>query len=129
MSSKLYTTYASNLKNVPKGVVICSIMQMPLAFMKKEGIVNIPQLAPLTKNLVAYKRGGSWETFEAKFKEQMYSNKDTIDYLILLMEALDEDDNDVCLVCCEKDNTYCHRRLIAEYLRDLGYQVEELPTG
>lgn len=129
MSSRLYTTYAANLKNVPSGTVVCSIMQMPLAFLKKEGILNVPQLAPLTENLVAYKRGGSWETFEKQYKEQMYSNKETVKYINYLIEALDEDNNNICLICCEKDNMYCHRRLIAEYMKDLGYQTEELPKG
>ena len=32
---------------------------------------------------------------------------------------------DVALVCYEKSESFCHRHIVAEWLRDAGYQVEE----
>lgn len=126
MASKLYTTYAANLKAIPEGVLVFSIMQMPLAFMKKSGIPNIVELSPNSEIFVEYRKDKDWNKFEESYKKQMYENPKTMQYINFLIQALDNNDNDICLVCCEKDNAKCHRRLIAEYIASLGYTTIEL---
>ena len=44
----------------------------------------------------------------------------------LLCQRLYQVDKTFCLMCCEKDASNCHRRLIADYLIHKGYEVEHL---
>lgn len=121
----LYTTYLSKMKHLPEGTMTAIIMRMPpMSIQKMENVFHCPELAPTVATLKAYKATGDWETFKEKFKEQMYTNEETMNYINLLMEALDH--NDVAIVCCEKNDAECHRSLIAEYLRELGYSTKEL---
>lgn len=125
MSNKLYTTYLSNMKNLPQGIVKAIIMRMPpISIQQMKDTVHVPQLSPKIEVLKAYKASGDFKDFEEKFNEQMYNDKETMEYLNLLMEGLDH--NEVAIICCEKDPNVCHRSLIAKYLTDLGYKCEEL---
>ena len=125
MSYKLYTTYLSKMKDLPEGIVKAIIMRMPpMSIQNIAGAVHVPQLSPKTEVLKAYKASNDFSTFTEKFKEQMYEDPETMEYLNMLMEALEH--NDVAIICCEKDANVCHRTLIAEYLKSLGYQHEEI---
>lgn len=125
MSYKLYTTYLSKMKHLPPGIVKAIIMRMPpMSIQNIEGTVHVPQLSPKTEVLKAYKANNNFEVFTEKFNEQMYTDPETMEYLEMLMEALEH--NEVAIICCEKDTNVCHRSLIAKYLTSLGYQCEEL---
>lgn len=125
MSNKLYTTYLSKMKDLPTGIVKAIIMRMPpMSIQNIEGTVHVPQLSPKTEVLKAYKANNNFEVFTEKFNEQMYTDPETMEYLQMLMEALEH--NEVALICCEKDPNVCHRSLIAKYLTSLGYKCEEL---
>lgn len=125
MSNKLYTTYLSKMKDLPTGIVKAIIMRMPpMSIQNIEGTVHVPQLSPKTEVLKAYKANNNFEVFTEKFNEQMYTDPETMEYLQMLMEALEH--NEVALICCEKDSNVCHRSLIAKYLTSLGYKCEEL---
>lgn len=43
----------------------------------------------------------------------------------LLIQKLEELDEPICLMCCEKDASKCHRELIAEYLAKRNGQIIE----
>ena len=125
MSHKLYTTYLSNMKNLPEGIVKAIIMRMPpVSIQKMEDTIHVPQLSPKVEVLKAYKASGDFADFTERFNQQMYEDEETMEYLNLLMEGLDH--NEVALICCEKDPNVCHRSLIANYLTSLGYKCEEL---
>lgn len=125
MSYKLYTTYLAKMKCLPEDMVKAIIMRMPpISIQKIESAVHIPELSPKLEVLQEYKKTGDWNTFVEKFNEQMYSDKETMEYLNLLMQALEE--NEVAIICCEKDRNTCHRSLIADYLKELGYEYEEI---
>lgn len=123
MANKLYTTYTHKIKDIPEDCSVAVIMRYPF-FITDEAMKHVPQLSPKDSILKEYKKTGDWAKFEEDFKNQMYTDPETMDYIEFLMDALK--DNSVCLVCCEKDNSVCHRRLIGEYLKDLGYKWEEL---
>lgn len=86
-----------------------------LAFFLKEicgmDYVHLPALAPTQEMLDEYKkRRGDWQTYEKRFLELMKQRRieETIP-----KEAV----ADGCLLCSEDKPHHCHRRLVAEYLK------------
>jgi uncharacterized protein (DUF488 family) len=80
--------------------------------------VHLPDLAPTQDILDAYKkRKGDWATYERQFLDLMRHRciedttaKDTLEY--------------GCLLCSEEKPEHCHRRLVAEYLKEKWGDVE-----
>lgn len=73
--------------------------------------VHLPALAPTQEMLDQYrKRHGDWETYEIRFLELMKQRRieETIPKEVIA---------DGCLLCSEDKPHYCHRRLVAEYLK------------
>ncbi len=80
--------------------------------------VHRPEMAPSQDILTAYKKdGGSWENYEREFFRLMSERH--IDR-ITPRELIDGS----CLLCSEASPDHCHRRLVAEYLRDKWGDVE-----
>lgn len=74
--------------------------------------LHLPELAPTQPMLDAYKKQkGSWLVYEAEFKALMA--KRGIENCIAREQA-----DGACLLCSEKRPHHCHRRLVAEYLRE-----------
>lgn len=74
--------------------------------------VHAPSLAPTQEMLDAYKKeGGDWQAYEARFISLLRSRKVEIE---LSKDSLDNS----CLLCSEDKPHHCHRRLVAEYLKD-----------
>jgi uncharacterized protein (DUF488 family) len=74
--------------------------------------LHLPELAPTAKILDAYKKqNGDWEVYERHFVDLMRSRKieDTASRALL---------DGACLLCSEERPDYCHRRLVAEYLKE-----------
>ena len=80
--------------------------------------VHVPELAPTQDILDGYKKHkGDWEVYEKKFIELMI--KRAIENK-LSRELFDN----ACLLCSEDKPHHCHRRLVAEYLKDKWGNVE-----
>ena len=80
--------------------------------------VHVPELAPTQDILDEYKKHkGDWEVYEKKFMELMI--KRAIENK-LSRELFDN----ACLLCSEEKPHHCHRRLVAEYLKDKWGNVE-----
>lgn len=78
---------------------------------------HLPALAPTKDMLEEYKKSkGPWQTYAEKFLSLMAQRKiETID-----KEKLDGG----CLLCSEDKPHHCHRRLVAEYLKEKWRDVE-----
>lgn len=80
--------------------------------------VHLPVLAPTQEMLDEYrkeKRG--WDNYERRFRELMRERK--------IEKAVDRKMvEDGCLLCSEDKPHMCHRRIVAEYLRDAWGDVE-----
>jgi len=82
------------------------------------GYKHLLDLAPTQDILDAYKKHkGDWSVYEKKFLDLMQSRE--ID-LKLDKELL----NGGCLLCSEDKPHHCHRRLVAEYLKEKWGEVE-----
>lgn len=86
--------------------------------------IHLPQLAPTPELLDGYKKhGGSWVDYEGRFLDLMRARhiENTVP-----REAIEGG----CLLCSEDKPHHCHRRLVAEYLRDCwggDFEIEHLP--
>ena len=80
--------------------------------------LHAPLLAPSKDILDDYKKnGGDWPTYERKFLDLMGSRhiESKVDQYLL---------DGACLLCSEPTPHHCHRRLVAEYLKDKWGDVE-----
>lgn len=74
--------------------------------------VHLPELAPTQDILDEYKKNkGDWNVYEQKFLELMRHRRieDTVPRELLA---------DGCMLCSEDKPHHCHRRVVAEYLRE-----------
>lgn len=80
--------------------------------------LHLPALAPTQEMLDAYKkRGGDWKTYQAQFLDLMKRRR--IEQTIS-REAI----ADGCLLCSEDTPHHCHRKLVADYLKQHWSNVE-----
>ena len=80
--------------------------------------LHLPALAPTREMLDDYKkRRGDWKTYEDRFLALMRERRieETISQEIVA---------DGCLLCSEDKPHHCHRRLVAEYLKQHWGNVE-----
>ena len=80
--------------------------------------VHLPDLAPTQDILDAYKKhNGDWSVYESNFLDLMKSRH--------IEERISRDVLDGgCLLCSEEKPDHCHRRLVAEYLKERWGDVE-----
>jgi uncharacterized protein (DUF488 family) len=85
--------------------------------------VHLPVLAPTQELLDAYKRDKlPWASYERRFIDLIEKRR--------IEDAVTRDAiADGCLLCSEPAPHHCHRRLVAEYLRDRwgGLEIVHLP--
>jgi uncharacterized protein (DUF488 family) len=98
-----------------------------LAYFLKEicgmDYVHLPALAPTQDMLDEFKKQkGDWKTYEARFLDLMRQRRieETISREVVA---------DGCLLCSEDKPHHCHRRLVAEYLKQHWGKVEITHLG
>ena len=83
---------------------------------------HLTTLAPTQDMLDEYKKQkGSWQSYETRFLHLMQTRH---------IESSPRDLLDgACLLCSEETPHHCHRRLVAEYLRDHweGIEIHHIP--
>jgi uncharacterized protein (DUF488 family) len=86
--------------------------------------VHLPELAPTAEILDPYKKAknGDWQLYERQFLDLMRSRHIE---RTTPREVLDGG----CLLCSEEKPHHCHRRLVAEYLKEQwgDVQIEHIP--
>jgi uncharacterized protein (DUF488 family) len=80
--------------------------------------IHLPELAPTKEILDAYKKkDGDWAVYERQFLGLLTARR--------IEEKLDKRlFEGGCLLCSEATPEHCHRRLVAEYLREKWGDVE-----
>lgn len=74
--------------------------------------VHKPELAPTQEMLDAYRKGGmSWAWYEDQFRALIRER-----HIEQTLEPAELDG--ACLLCSEDKPHHCHRRIVAEYLRE-----------
>lgn len=80
--------------------------------------VHLPELAPTQEMLDEYKKlKGDWRTYEHRFLDLMEQRRieETVPKEII---------TNGCMLCSEDKPHHCHRRLVAEYLKQRWGDVE-----
>lgn len=84
---------------------------------------HVPELAPTKALLSAYRKAEiDWSAYEERFLDLMRERRieETLDPKLL---------EESCLLCSEDQPHHCHRRLVAEYLRDRWGDIDVVHLG
>lgn len=118
----LYTNYFSVYrKSIPDSTLFLSIARtQPKSFRFK----TLDKLFPPVKLLWDYKDGRiTWETYEKEYKAQVLDTLVPSEIVAELTEMAG-DNKHICLLCWEKSDEHCHRRLVMEWLNEYAEDVE-----
>ena len=116
----IYTSYFGKLRSVPEEYCRISICRsMPTCFFAKQYL----PLAPSANILYEYKHTRDEEKFSKAFRSEL----DRLDPLSVVADLLDMagENPDIVLLCYEKAGDFCHRHIVAEWLREHRVPVEE----
>ena len=121
---KIYTSYFANLRNLPDNVCPISICGKAPDWYKG---IQYKALAPKYWFFKKYKEDGDAEFYTLAFQ------KDVCDALNVSTTLLDlqklAGDKIPCLLCYEKPGDFCHRHIVAEWIKNnSNIKVEELGT-
>jgi len=115
----IYTSYLGNLKNIPDELTKVSIMRFTPEWATKYVDDVLLSLAPAESTLIKYQNGEI-------DKEQYIREFNTVLKKIKPKKLKKELDGKVLLCTC-KLGKFCHRHLVADYLRENNVAVVELP--
>lgn len=120
----IYTTYFAKLRSLPKEIIPISICASPP---KGYSGPNYRQLAPHYGFYSKYKADGDAEWFTLSYNAQILQNLNPVRVVADLYNQAGKSycEGDIALVCYEKSTDFCHRRLVAKWLRDNGFECEE----
>lgn len=129
----IYTTYFAKLKKLPKNIVVIPISNsIPGA--SREGTsysdmanMKYKKLVPPWYVVKAYKENGDKEQYIRDYKRLVLDHLDPHQVVRDIKNVVGY--NDAALVCYEKSGDFCHRNLVAEWLRNAGYDVCEWEEG
>lgn len=109
------TSYFSKSKKHPNAVSIA--WRAPVGFKGRE----YKALAPKYWLLKKYKEDGDKDFYTAVYKEDILRR--------LNPEQVYKDlGEDAVLLCWENPDDFCHRHIVAKWLQEAGYDIEELTT-
>lgn len=118
----IYTTYFAKLKKLPENVVPVAICRYVPAGLR-QSCYRYFELAPNPDILMEYKCTGCVEKFTKDYNEQILAKLDPHGLINDLTRWVG--DKDIAFVCYEKPTDFCHRHLVADWLRKAGYDCEE----
>lgn len=114
----IHTTYFARLNKLPDNIVPIAISRtVPDSI----GIRRYSKLAPSYDLLAKYKQDGDWEAYTKVYNEYL-KTLDADEIVVDLCEIAGG--LDFALVCYEGKGP-CHRHLVAEWLRENGYNAYE----
>lgn len=116
----IYTSYFAKLKSLPNNIIPISICGKAPDWYKG---LQYKKLAPKYDFFMKWKDNHDNDYYTKCFNEQVLDKldvEDTVSELIDLHSGID-----IALICYEKPEDFCHRHLVAEWLRKNGFKCEE----
>lgn len=119
----IFTSYYTNIKNIPKEYTKIGISRYKLSS-SDDGIVYLHSLSPSKQLLSKMKNESmSFEEFEKLFRKEKMNDKVFLEQITLL-SGFCYSNEDVVLLCYEKDATVCHRSIVAKMIEELDDEIE-----
>ena len=134
----IYTSYFAKLKSLPDNIIPISICGKAPGWYKG---LQYKKLAPKFDFFMKWKGNHDNEYFTKCFNEQVLEPLNINDTLYEIYELLPENEKTIwkmtnclpwenphvhiALICYEKSSDFCHRHLVAEWLKENGFNVEE----
>ena len=117
----IYTSYFAKIKDLPENIVPISISAKP-----PRGYTGLQfkKLAPTYNILMEWKKTGDTEAYIEEYDDVILCCFKPHKIVAELMAMIPED-KEIALVCFEKSEDFCHRHLVAEWLRNAGYDCVE----
>ena len=121
---KIVTTYFAKLRTLPDNIVPISICSKAPTWYNG---LQYKKLAPRYEFFMKWKKDHDNDYYIKCFNEQVLSQLEPTTVIKELMEKAGSEN--IALVCYEKPGDFCHRHLVAEWLNNNGYTVEEFKAG
>ena len=120
----IYTTYFAKLKSLPEEITPIAICAKSPPGYKGP---SYRALAPHYGFYSKYKENGDEDYFTTCYNDQILRNLNPTRVVADLYYQAGKAylDGDIALVCYEKSTDFCHRSLVAEWLRDNSFECEE----
>lgn len=138
----IYTSYFAKIRKMPENVVPVSISQWPPKWYSG---LQCKALAPTKDILMEYKNSNENDNvkelrYNERYINEVFGKLDLKQVLSNLQSQIDMDTLDllevdniwesknlhIALVCFEKSESFCHRNLVAEKLKEVGISCREL---
>lgn len=120
----IYTSYFAKLKKLPSDIVPISICgKAPVWY---QGI-QYKKLAPKYNFFKEWQETKDNDYYIHCFNEQVLSFLNPVTVVKELCNL--SKGKDIALICYEKPGDFCHRHLVADWLRQAGFSIEEFGTA
>jgi len=120
----IYTSYFGNLKKIPSFIIPVSICGKAPEWWHG---YEYKKLSPKYSFFMKWKETHDNNYYVKHFEEEVL-NQLNADEVIKELNDLTQnisDAYDICLICYEKPEDFCHRHLVAEWLNKNGYDCKE----
>lgn len=121
----IYTSYFAKLKSLPENIIPISICSKAPDWYKG---LQYKKLAPKYEFFMEWKKNHDNDYYIKCFNEQVLDKLDPVDVILdfsRMIYGFNVGEDDVCLICYEKPEDFCHRHLVAKWLNDHGISCKE----
>lgn len=117
---RIYTSYFGNSKKLQQaGIKVIGISLYPPRWFTG---ISLKQVAPTRSILFA--NGQTQEDYTRRYRSEVLSQQDMQQFLKTVEQA--SGGQDVALCCYEKPEDFCHRHILADWIREkLGIEISE----
>lgn len=125
----IYTTYFAQLRNLPKNIIPISICAKAPSWYNG---LQYKKLAPKYDFFMEWKKNHDNDYYIKCFNEQVLGALNATDVILDLSKMtynFNGGESDICLVCYEKPDDFCHRHLVAQWLCANGFPCTERTKG
>lgn len=124
-----YTSYYAKMRSFPKDTRFIAISRgIPNWYNGKVAKV----FAPLYADLKKLRDTGNEEEYIEVYKTNVLSKLDKKDFVSTVGKLVGDykwldniEESPIVFLCYEKSDSFCHRHIFAEWVRSLGFSIEE----